>query len=263
MAKSKPIGQCKLCLQTKELRDSHLMPASLYKKTKWEGTKNNNTMVVSARGAIQISLQVQDYVLCHDCEQLFSAKGERYVMRLVTDRKGKFPLLEQIRAAKPTKDSGVFQWFDQAALPTVDRTSIAYFALSVFWRASAHKWRVPGEESPQIRLGPYQEPRRTFLLGETAFPDDLMLMFVVCTDRPSQNSFYAPTRSGKNENTTHMLQARGLSFLMTTGKKITDVMKSSCLVGGKDQWILVRSCEDKVAIALNSFSKEAALRRPL
>jgi hypothetical protein len=36
-----PIGVCKLCLLTKDLKDSHLMPRSLYKRSRGSGKQGN------------------------------------------------------------------------------------------------------------------------------------------------------------------------------------------------------------------------------
>jgi hypothetical protein len=191
-----PVGTCKLCLHVRELRKSHMMPRSLYKKTRWEGTPNPNPLLVSGRSSVQISSQVSDYVLCGDCEQRFSDRGERYAMTIV-DHKGKFPLLDLLNHVPPTRDRGFAKFYDAAATPTIDRAKIAYFALSIFWRASVHHWKSPGEPSQQIRLGPYQEPIRKFLLNEASFPEDVVLVTAVCTDEGTRNSFFSPTRSKK------------------------------------------------------------------
>ena len=62
-----PIGKCKLCLQTKELQYSHLLPSSLYEKSRWDKATNPNPALLSAKGMVQTSKQIRDYVLCRDC----------------------------------------------------------------------------------------------------------------------------------------------------------------------------------------------------
>ena len=76
-------GKCKLCLQVRDLQNSHLMPAALYKKSRTQGAANPNPMQVTERGSIQTSRQMRNYVLCRDCEQLFSKRGENYAMAQV------------------------------------------------------------------------------------------------------------------------------------------------------------------------------------
>src|SRR2546426_1040661 len=97
-----PTRKCALCLLVKDLQDSHLLPASLYKKTRTPGATNPNPSLITKRGIVQTSRQMKDYLLCKDCEGLFSRNGEQYVMGQVA-HKGKFPLLDILRAVQPTK----------------------------------------------------------------------------------------------------------------------------------------------------------------
>lgn len=237
-------GQCKLCLKATELQDSHLLPKALYKRSLGKGPGNPNPARMSARNTIQTSHQIKDYVLCRDCEQLFSRNGESYVMRLVSEG-GKFPLLATLQAARPTKVSPVFTWYDHASAPTIDRNKLGYFALSVFWRASVHVWHRNERTHPLIELGPVAEVIRTYLLGESAFPKDVVLMFVACTDALSQNVFYEPSK-GNEKQETYTFLARGLNCFMMSGEQVSDPMRTLCGVTGADQWILSRSCEGKV-----------------
>src|SRR5207253_5583838 len=90
---SMPVGKCALCQKTKSLRKSHLLPASLYRKTRSPNQPNPNPMVITDKASIQTSMQIADYLLCADCEQLFSKNGENYVMTQVFDGTN-FPLLD-------------------------------------------------------------------------------------------------------------------------------------------------------------------------
>lgn len=65
------------------------------------------------------------------------------------------------------------RWSEISSSPEVKRDDLAYFALSVFWRAAIHRW--PDPEDPtrtiKIELGPSNtELLRRFLLGEAALP---------------------------------------------------------------------------------------------
>jgi len=92
-----------LCLQVRDLQNSHLMPASLYKKSRTQGGRNPNLMQVTDPGSVQASRQLRNFVLCWDCEQLFSKSGENYAMTQVFDCSGnRFPLLNALRAATPS-----------------------------------------------------------------------------------------------------------------------------------------------------------------
>ena len=135
-----PQGQCKLCLNTRELQDSHFMPAALYRATRNATAPNPNPAVITSRGTVQTSQQMKDFLLCKDCEDLFNNHGEKYVMGQV-NRSGKFPLLETLRKATPTRITGGFHWYSIVDVLSVDRDKLGYFALSVFWRAAVHVWK--------------------------------------------------------------------------------------------------------------------------
>jgi hypothetical protein len=256
-----PIGQCKLCLQTRELQDSHFMPAALYRQGRLDGVPNPNPTMMTARGTVQTSKAIKDYALCRDCEQLFSRKGERYAMSQVTQKGGRaFPLLQTLLGCQKTKEAYGFDYYDESVSPTIDRERIGYFALSVFWRAGAHNWRRPFGSHELIDLGWHQEALRLYLLGLSPFPKEMMLYFVVCNDPFSQNRFYTPCKSSAPGNTTtHAFQSRGFNFLLMTGNDITETMGTLCFMSGKDSWIMVRSCQDMVAGAQARLELQAEI----
>src|ERR1700722_12658005 len=126
-----PIGKCKLCLQTKELQNSHLMPRALYVKSRGPGDRGNqDPFVVTVEGSKQSSFQTKDYVLCRDCEQRFSQYGEDYVMGLVTKRNGQFPLLDLLNKATTRTVGKDWTHYSITDTPNIDREKIAHFALS-------------------------------------------------------------------------------------------------------------------------------------
>jgi hypothetical protein len=76
-----PIGICKLCLQSKQLQDSHLVPRAMYNYVRTPTQRNPNPVVVGRNITATTSKQVSDYVLCSDCEQLFNRNGENWMLR--------------------------------------------------------------------------------------------------------------------------------------------------------------------------------------
>jgi len=159
-----PIGQCKLCLRTRELQDSHLMPAALYRQGRLHGGPNPYPTMVSRRGKIQTSKEIKDYVLCRECERRFNEKGERYTMARVTQRGGRvFPLLNTLLAGERTKEAYGFTYYGKEVSQSIDRDQLGYFALSVFWRASVHSWHRPFGGNNNIDLGEHQEALRCSL----------------------------------------------------------------------------------------------------
>src|SRR3989442_15828086 len=63
MSHGEHIGQCKLCREAKQLRDSHLLPRSLYKTLRAANAPNPNPIFLTSTRAGQTSKQLTDYVL--------------------------------------------------------------------------------------------------------------------------------------------------------------------------------------------------------
>ena len=194
-----PHAKCKLCLRITDLQNSHLMPASLYKKSRIPSTSNPNPTLVTEKGSKQTSRQIRNFVLCHDCEQLFSKNGESYVMTQVFDGKSKkFPLLDTLQATAPTWGGPEFVGYELAATPDLDREKLGYFALSVFWRASVHIWRERGEEPVTLELG-----KSTTRHSGSTFSGRQDFRRTSCC-----SSSRAPTRSRKTRFTSRAWGAR-------------------------------------------------------
>ena len=242
MTKKKVRGICKLCLLDKELQDSHLMPRSLYKKSRNPLLKNSDPLVVTVDGAKQSSYQLTDYVFCRDCEQLFSTHGENYVMPLV-EANGKFKLLEDLQKAPADVVTTTVNGYSVAHTPGIDRDKIAYFAASVFWRASVHLWRYRDSSTTTIDMGKrYNEEFRQYLLGNAPFPQNATLTTVVCTDPFSQIRFFMPGENVKSKQHVHIVMARGLTFFLGVGRDIPAFLSRYCIVHSPERWIVTRDC---------------------
>ncbi len=82
-----PIGNCKLCLMQKDLQDSHLLPAAMYKYIRVPLKRNPNPVIVGRKVTATSSRQVTDYLLCAECEELFNKNGEGETLRWVWNGK--------------------------------------------------------------------------------------------------------------------------------------------------------------------------------
>ena len=202
-----PTRKCALCLLVKDLQDSHLLPASLYKKTRPPQATNPNRSLITKRGIVQTSRQMKDYLLCKGCEGLFSRNGEQYVMEQVSHQ-GRFPLLDTLRAVQPTKTAAGFDWYNNTTVPGVNRDKLGYFALSVFWRAAVHRWERLTEEPISIDLGPYQEELRKYLYGEASFPANVVLLSS-CVRMLCRKIFFILQAAGENGKTLPIHSRRG------------------------------------------------------
>jgi len=59
-----PAGTCALCLEVRDLRDSHLIPRAFYKLVRDAEAKHPNPIVVNPAITVATSKQVSDHLLC-------------------------------------------------------------------------------------------------------------------------------------------------------------------------------------------------------
>ena len=116
---------------------------------------------------LQTSLQVSDYVFCNNCEDRFSKGGEKYVTALVY-RKDRFPLLEKIKLALYKVEATHLEV--SAEKIGIDTDKLAYYAVSVVWRAGVHVWKTIGQQTTSVVLPEADlENMRKYLPGEAPY----------------------------------------------------------------------------------------------
>lgn len=244
-------GICKLCGLQKDLQDSHLMPAGIYRRTRSPGAPVQDPLSVFDGGIQATSEQLTDFVFCSDCEERFNKYGENYIHRMVST-KDDFPLLDILNASRntPLKEWGRYAERDT---PTIDRAKIAYFAVSVFWRASVHVWKWNDGRKVTIDLGKqYNESCRRYLLGETQFPEHLSLFVIVATDVLTQDTFVMPGTTGRLDGGGwgHSMGARGIIFWLTLGKDRPKHARETCCITSTEKWIWTRDYREKTLEAI-------------
>jgi len=77
-----PTQKCALCLETKEVVSSHLLPAALYDYCRPPG---GNPIAFSTER--ETSRQMQHPLLCRQCEDLLNKKGEMWILGLAGRRR--------------------------------------------------------------------------------------------------------------------------------------------------------------------------------
>jgi hypothetical protein len=170
---------------------------------------------------------------------------------------GRFRLLEELETAQPSFSKPEWRGYKAADSPGIKREQLAYFAFSIFWRASAHIWPSTDGKSKLrgIDLGKdNNEHWRRYLYGNSAGPPAMMLFFVVLTDRLSQGTFYLPSLSHKRDFWwRYGFSACGLTFLLTVGRRLTVGNIATSLDKSAEQWIWVRDGEAKTIEALSAL----------
>jgi len=75
---------CRLCQRLRVLRDSHFIPAAFYYHLGLDeaGTFHNQALLKLTRSRFaRVPGQIKKHLLCHECEQRFSANGESWVTK--------------------------------------------------------------------------------------------------------------------------------------------------------------------------------------
>jgi hypothetical protein len=225
-----PVGKCALCLETRELRDSHFLPAGFYRIMR-EGAPNENPVLVNKTSAFMSSAQVKAYLLCGECEQRFSQGGEDWVLKNCWRSPTEFQLHSMLMAATPLVDEEGFRSFEGARIRGVDTDKLAYFGLSIFWRAAVHTWTVGREKDQRICLGPYQEKLRLYLIGKTGIPDGIVQLVTLSTaldDMHNRVSAMPWLFERKPQYRSYKFIVTGFTFHMFVGMMIDKPIRRIC-----------------------------------
>jgi len=166
------LGVCALCLRTRELCDSHLVPKALYRVVRAaDHRRHPDPVLLTSKVKRQTSFQATQYLLCAECEKRFDHDGEDWVMRHCYRGRGRFRLREMLQRTAPIHADEQNTIFNASAVAGMDIEKMVYFCVSVFWRASVRRWESSGQRYEGIRLGPkYQEEIRAYLLGDAWLP---------------------------------------------------------------------------------------------
>lgn len=221
-----PRGICKLCLQDKDLRDSHFLPAAIFAQLRMPTLKNPNPVLITPETSLTTSRQIKDYALCNECEQRFSAQGESWVLANMARVEG-FLLQECLSNAGPLDANKDFAIFSGAAIACVNMDALVYFAMSVFWRAAAHEWRNVSGPMNGIALGPYQEPVRLFLLGGS-FPANAVILVSVWPNREVPLMAYTPRKGDAPGYEAFNFLIPGIEFRLLLGDQIPIQLRATC-----------------------------------
>lgn len=73
----------------------------------------------------------------------------------------------------------------------IDTEALGFYALSILWKGSVHKWKTFKDQESAVDLGKYQEPSRRYLAGEAGFPDGVYVIATACTDKGSPGMCFA------------------------------------------------------------------------
>jgi hypothetical protein len=246
MRKKKPIGACRLCETKGPLELSHLMPRGVYEIILSADPGQKAPIMMTDRITVMKHQQLKDYLLCAKCEGRFSEGGEKYVQTLMCKPTG-FKLLERLKVAAPMSFS-VDAIEGQAYAGTeigLDMDRLAFFGLSIFWRAGAHEWtsRLTRKAKYSIDLGDYFTPIGAYLLGGTC-PEGMALVITAATDFLSQGYAFMPAPTVGLPVTAFGLLTCGIHFGLFLQKPLPTLYARLCSVNGPRRPVLARNLHD-------------------
>jgi len=236
-----PIGICKLCLQTKELQNSHYLPKGAYRVNRAPALKNPDPVVLSNDELRQSSAQLSDYLLCSDCEQKFSKNGESWVLNNIPRNYGeRFPMLDALKTETPIFEDGGTKCYAGAKVKSFDMEKIVYFAISIFWRGAVHDWWSSlHTEAPDVHLCAYEEPIRQFLLGTSPLSEDVALTVFVCPNGSVLNAMLVPWEAPLPECSRYFFYVSGLGFVLHFADRLNQQFRKTCAYHSPDKVIIL------------------------
>lgn len=234
-----PRGKCKLCLQTTDLQNSHLLPAAIYKMCRSEKddpiTVRNDPTIRNFR-VFQTSKQVTGFVLCSACEQLLNTNGEDWMIPQLSTVQ-KFPLYQELTSIAPEASWEDTTAYAASKLETIRVDLLAHFALGIFWKAAVHDWQT-GQGTLRIQLGPYRNGLRDFLLGGP-FPKHTYLMTTLVPPALPTISARLPITHRSAQFPCHSFYVPGVEFTLTVGNRVPDFLVATCVVSNAARPIMV------------------------
>jgi hypothetical protein len=237
--KSQGVRRCGLCQELRALRESHLLPAAVYKLARDSSRTNPNPVVLAGGRATATSRQVADRFLCAECEQLFSDRGERYVLGQCARPNGDFKVRKLLETVTPLGEVPPVRIYDVGPLlgPHVDE--YLYFAASIFWRASARTWSEDMPRGPFSLGSKYNEQFRLYLLGKADFPQNGRLVVHVWNDVTIDFTTVAPCTGRVDGERRHKFCIPGMTFILFLGGLVPERHDGGALnsTQGKFMWL--------------------------
>jgi hypothetical protein len=148
-------------------------------------------------------------------------KRERYVARLARKSEQDFPLEREVKAKGDLDPAEILS----VAVDSLRRDDVAYFALSLLWRADVMVgW---------IKLGPYCEPIQEFLLGRAPFPQNTHVTMLVLGRHDDavdlDRVFTSPVTRRSGACRVHMFSLCGMEFHTWIGAEMPPDVDKLCL----------------------------------
>ncbi len=221
---------------------SHLIPRALYIDLRMPELPNPNPIFGLPEEQGPRQDQFVERLLCRECEHRFSVNGEKWVLENTYRLKGPSKLYEALAAATAVPDFPSGTVYAGAKIDALQMDQLSYFGASVFWRASVGVWPLAGKRRNMIQLGAkYDDALRRYLLGETAFPNAMVLWAAVCltAEPPPVISYPVGERISEGHESfyRHTFDIPGLSYMLQVGNRVPQHIRETCVVTSPSRYI--------------------------
>ncbi len=161
-------------------------------------------------------------------------------------------------ASKPIDANDKFAYYSSVKIPEINIDALVYFAVSMFWRGSAHTWRNVSGYMEGIELGPFEEPIRRFLVGDK-FPADTVILVTVWPTKDVLPAAYTPRRGRAPGYHCFNFVIPGLEFKLLTGRLIPAELRAVCSYGSPER--IIFSAMSVVSETIEAFTMLASNSR--
>jgi hypothetical protein len=169
-----------------------------------------------------------------------------------------FPLRDRLRLALAVERTPAYEVFSGIQVG-VDTDQLAYYAVSLVWRAAVHPWRTIGSQTTSVPLAfEAEEHIRQYLLGRTGLPRCVAVVITVCTDQTSQYLVLPPRRSAYTGGLSiYRLVVRGVDFSVLIARVPSPNFSEVCCVRSPARKIFVSDMNEVRLNEIKPFFEES------
>lgn len=249
-------GFCGLCKQRRKLCDSHLMPEAAHGYLRYgsDGTKSDKAPFKIDDTSVRRDFrQIKKPFLCSECETRFNGGGESYVLENCFRKPGHFPLEQRLRNAlnRTPWPGGWIVYAEDFPKPRLQWERLAYFAVSIFWRAGVTEWSVNNNRISVPLPSRYEQELREYLLGKP-FPEQAVVSVAVTTrPDPIAHAMHTPICDEVGNYNHYRVAIPGMLFDMLIGKELPSEWRPNCVVRGHRHpiYLLAENCLFQIPVA--------------
>jgi hypothetical protein len=194
--------------------------------------------------------QVWTHLLCKDCEDILNKGGEGWLLTLLANQMGSFPLFDLLKAGMelPSDDPTVALY--SAVASRIKRERLVHLALGIFWKAAAHPW-VGRSERPFLEMHlDDRKALRVFLKDGIALPDNLMLLMFVTPPPVPKVGFNLPMGLEKDGLRHYFFYLPGIKFSLLAGN--LDGLRHLCLHSSPQGMVVAEDLTKEMTMVFQS-----------